>query len=248
MYLCCCWVATGRLSHERVHIIVLVTLFSQVFKPYMDASLARQFLRLKRSGVKVPTWLASHLDLLSLLVPERDLHRVYQANGAWDLVADSIKNLMDSSLVGKTVFSFCSALVNAAHYKSLLEGMLEEIKATNFDEQKILDYKIKAKEAADSFKAMGFIQPCWSLSSSCFPRVHASPEFMLPQSSCKSLCFPRVHASREFMQSPWVLSRRPPAQAMNPLSKRTISISFVGTELKMEVRGPHVEWELRRSW
>ena len=31
--------------------------------------------------------------------------------------------------------------------------------------------------------------------SSCFPRVHVSPELMLPQSSC----FPRVHASPEFM-------------------------------------------------
>jgi hypothetical protein len=35
---------------------------------------------------------------------------------------------------------------------------------------------------------------------------------------------------------------------MNPLSKRTISISFVGTELRMEVRDPHIEWELRHSW
>ena len=199
MYLCCCWVATGRLSHERVHIIVLVPLFSQVFKPYMDASLARQFLRLKMSGVKVPTWLASHLDLLSLLVPERDLQRVYQANGAWDLVADSIKNLMGSSLVGKTVFSFCSALVNAAHYKGLPEAMLNELKATNFDEQKISDYKTKTKEAADSFKALGFIQPCWSLSSSCFPRVHASPEFMLPQGSCFPRVHAKAHASPEFM-------------------------------------------------
>ena len=32
--------------------------------------------------------------------------------------------------------------------------------------------------------------------SSCFPRVHVSPEFMLPQSSC----VPRVHASPEFVQ------------------------------------------------
>ena len=31
---------------------------------------------------------------------------------------------------------------------------------------------------------------------SCFPRVHVSPEFMLPQSSC----VPRVHASPEFVQ------------------------------------------------
>ena len=44
-----------------------------------------------------------------------------------------------------------------------------------------------------------------------------------------------------------MLSQRPIAQAMNPLAKRTIAINFVNTELKMEVRDPHVEWELRHS-
>ena len=173
----------------------------------MDASLSRQFLRLKRSGVKVPNWLSNHMELLSLLVPEKDLQRVFQANGQWDGVADSIKNLMGSSRVGKTVFSFRITLANAAHYKGVLEKLLEEIKDLDFDEEATKDYKTKAKRAADSFKAMGFIQPyrSWESSSpppkkimfptsSCFPRVHASPEFMqkimLPQSSC----FPRVHA------------------------------------------------------
>ena len=180
----------------------------------MDASLSRQFLRMKRSGVKVPTWLANHMELLSLLVPEKDLQRVLQANGQWDGVADSIKNLMDSSLVGKTVFSFCITLVNAAHYKGLLEKMLEEIKDLDFNDEAIKDYKAKAKQAADAFKAMGLIQPYRPWESSPPPRVHASPEFMLLQSSCSALgkfipppefmlpqssCFSKVHASPEFM-------------------------------------------------
>ena len=40
-----------------------------------------------------------------------------------------------------------------------------------------------------------FMQKLMLPQSSCFPRVHASPEFMFPQSSC----FPRVYASPEFM-------------------------------------------------
>jgi hypothetical protein len=126
----------------------------------MDASLSRQFLRLKRSGVKPHTWLANHMDMLSLLVPERDLQRVLQANGEWEGVADSIKNLMESSVVGKTVFSFCSQLVNASHYKMLLERMLADIKRDGWSEIAIDLYRGEAQKAADSFKAMGFIPAC----------------------------------------------------------------------------------------
>ena len=128
----------------------------QVFKPYMDGSLSRQFLRLKRSGVKPHTWLGNHMDMLSLLVPSRDLERVLQANGEWEGVADSIKNLMDSSAVGKTVFSLCSQLVNASHYKMLLERMLAEVEAAEFDEQVLAKFKEDAQKAADSFKALGW--------------------------------------------------------------------------------------------
>lgn len=121
----------------------------------MDASLARQFLRLKRSGVKPHTWLANHMQLMGLLVPAQDLQKVVQAAGEWEGVADSIKNLMDSSTVGRTVFSFCSQLVNASHFKKNLEDMLEQLKKGGIDDQSVEDFKEKAKKAADSFKARG---------------------------------------------------------------------------------------------
>lgn len=35
-------------------------------------------------------------------------------------------------------------------------------------------------------------------------------------------------------------------QAMSPATKRTILIDFVGAELRLEVRDPHTEWELRQ--
>lgn len=36
-------------------------------------------------------------------------------------------------------------------------------------------------------------------------------------------------------------------QAMVPIGKRTITIAFGGMEIKLEVRDPHLEWELRPS-
>jgi hypothetical protein len=37
----------------------------------------------------------------------------------------------------------------------------------------------------------------------------------------------------------------PLAQAMSPSSKRVVVINYAGMDLKMEVRDPHAEWELR---
>eukprot|EP00972_Heterocapsa_arctica_P016206 2390031-Heterocapsa_arctica.AAC.1 len=76
----------------------------------MDASLSRQFLRMKKSGVRPHTWLSNHMDLMGLLVPAVDLEAVIKAAGEWDGVSEHIQNLMDSSEVGRTVFSFCSQL------------------------------------------------------------------------------------------------------------------------------------------
>jgi hypothetical protein len=137
----------------------------------MDASLTRQFLRLKRSGVKPHTWLANHMQLMSLLVPNKDLQKVLNADGEWQGVADSIKNLMESSSVGRTVFSFCSQLVNASHYKAMLDSMLLELKASGFKECEMEKFKVKAQKAADSFKALLANQtstlnhPMWSSKS-----------------------------------------------------------------------------------
>jgi len=124
----------------------------------MDASLTRQFLRLKRSGVRPHTWLANHMQLMGLLVPSKDLQKVLSADGEWQGVADSIMNLMESSNVGRTVFSFCSQLVNASHYKAMLDSMLLELKASGFKECEMEKFKVKAQKAADSFKALLAIQ------------------------------------------------------------------------------------------
>jgi hypothetical protein len=119
----------------------------------MDASLARQFLRLKRSGVKPHTWLANHMSLMGLLVPTKDLQKVVQADGEWEQVSDSIKNLMESSNVGRTVFSFCSQLVNASHYKAAVDSLLDDLRAEKFTDEAMATYKDKAQQAADHFKA-----------------------------------------------------------------------------------------------
>ena len=90
----------------------------------MDSAPSRQFLRLKRSGVKPHTWLNNHLELVGLLVPAADLRKVVEAHGEWKMVAGPIKNLMDSSQIGRTVFSFCSAGAAAARASSASSSLL----------------------------------------------------------------------------------------------------------------------------
>ena len=115
----------------------------------------------------------------------------------------SIKNLMDPSLVGKTVFSFCITLVNAAHYTGVLEKMLKEIKDLDFDEEAIKEYKTKAKKGCRPLQGHGFHSTISVLGKFTPPPQKKKKHLMLPQSSCKSSCFRRVHAkdhaSPEFM-------------------------------------------------
>lgn len=125
----------------------------------MDSALSRQFLRLKRSGVKPHTWLNNHLELVGLLVPAADLRKVVEAHGEWKAVAGSIKNLMDSSQIGRTVFSFCSQLVSASTYKVEIEKFLAELKEQGITEQTVATFKSKAQKAAEEFKAISSNPP-----------------------------------------------------------------------------------------
>lgn len=218
----------------------------------MDASLSRQFLRLKRSGVKPHTWLGNHIELMGLLVPAHDLQEVVRAAGEWECVASSIKNLIESSLVGRTVFSFCSQLVTASHYKKRLDELLARLQAAGFSSAAMDDFKQDAQKAADDFKAMGLHATCFlnhhrSLIHVMFSYVydwkHATGE--THSSSCSiaaqgvQTCF-FCHCRRCFL-----VCRHPWTQALGASSRRVINIDYAGMQVKLEVRDPHTEWELR---
>ena len=129
----------------------------------MDSALARQFLRLKRSGVRPHTWLTNHLAMVGILVPATDLRKVVEAAGEWEAVATNIKNLMDSSLIGRTVFGFCAHLVNASQYKATLEKLLDDLKDAGISAESVDVYKKKAQTAADHFTAIS-AQVTWTQS------------------------------------------------------------------------------------
>ena len=53
----------------------------QPMVPICYAALSRQYTRLKKAGVKVPTWLETHQDLAAMLMDSSDLMSVISANG-----------------------------------------------------------------------------------------------------------------------------------------------------------------------
>ena len=57
-----------------------------VMRPLFDPSLARQYLRLKKAGVQVLTWLQTHMDLAIMLLDKSDLEAVMGAKGGWGTV------------------------------------------------------------------------------------------------------------------------------------------------------------------
>ena len=119
----------------------------------MDQCLARQFLRLKRAGVKPMTWLQSHSLLMQMIVPACDLEAVIKCAGAWETVAANIARLTENTVVGRTVFGFCGTLVSASQYKTQIENLLIELKKTGVTDDTLADFKIKAQAAADTYKA-----------------------------------------------------------------------------------------------
>lgn len=126
----------------------------QVFRPTMDQCLSRNYLRLKKSGVRTTTWLKSHSHLLQILVPMAAFNRVLAAEGEWGTVANEITTLMDSSVVARTIFGFCGQLLSASNYMSKIEQYLGEL-ASSITMDSIESFKVKAQAAATAFKALG---------------------------------------------------------------------------------------------
>jgi hypothetical protein len=58
-----------------------------------DAALARQFLRLKKAGVQVLTWLQTHMELATMLLDKVDIEAVMSAKGTWQNVGPQVARL-----------------------------------------------------------------------------------------------------------------------------------------------------------
>jgi hypothetical protein len=85
----------------------------RVMRMLFDASLARQFLRLKKAGVQVLTWLQNHMELASMLMDVADLNAVMGAKGSWSDVGPQVARLTSSGQLGVALFGFAGQLVNS---------------------------------------------------------------------------------------------------------------------------------------
>jgi hypothetical protein len=119
----------------------------------MDQCLSRNYLRLKRSGIRALTWLRTHSDILKLLLPMDDLDVVLKAEGEWSTVGAEITRLMESSVTARTIFGFCGQLLSSSNYKAKIEQYLEVLGGEDITDATIAEFKKKAQSAATAFKA-----------------------------------------------------------------------------------------------
>jgi hypothetical protein len=119
----------------------------------MDQCLSRNYLRLKRSGIRALTWLRTHSHILKILVPMADLEVVLKAEGEWSTVGTEITRLMESSVVARTIFGFCGQLLSSSNYKAKIEQYLEVLGNAPVTDVTIKEFKAKALSAATAFKA-----------------------------------------------------------------------------------------------
>ena len=119
----------------------------------MDQCLSRNYLRLKKNGIRPVTWLKTCRGILAILVDTADLDAVLKAEGEWSIVSDEITRLMESSVAARTIFSFCGQLLSASNYKNKIEQYLEILEAKGITEASIAEFKNNAQSAATAFKA-----------------------------------------------------------------------------------------------
>eukprot|EP00974_Lingulodinium_polyedra_P083536 8086718-Lingulodinium_polyedra.AAC.1 len=82
-------------------------------KPLIDSSLATHWLRLRRAGVQLSTWLSSHLELAALCCDVDDVTRVLSCAGNFNSVAGAVSRLTSRSKLGTALFGFASKLVSS---------------------------------------------------------------------------------------------------------------------------------------
>ena len=100
-------------------------------RDFIDASLCRHYMGLRKSGVKPQTWLESNLALARLLMEDADIQAVMQAKGDWKLVATQVARLVASSNLGYALFGYAELLVCSAIFEEKVGKEIEKLVASD---------------------------------------------------------------------------------------------------------------------
>lgn len=106
-----------------------------------DASLARQYQRLKTAGVQVSTCLSTHFETASLIMDRSDLTAIVAAEGSWAEAAPQVARLAGGSQLGATVFGYAGMLVNSEAYRAEIDQLFSALFEGDFNMDDVATFK-----------------------------------------------------------------------------------------------------------
>ena len=109
-------------------------------------------------GVSVGTWLSTHVDLASLIMPRGNLENVMKSKGAWKSVAADVRALMRDTETGQVVFSFASDMLASTELETVIQQGLAAVVAAQFSEVSISEFRQGVDVTVNLFEAKGLPQ------------------------------------------------------------------------------------------
>lgn len=94
--------------------------------PEMDSATARFWTQQKKAGVSMGSFIAAHIDILSMFAVERDLKVVAKANGDYASCVDEVRACLKAAEVCKVMFF---AAVDIVGYSTFVDSIEEAANA-----------------------------------------------------------------------------------------------------------------------
>jgi len=107
--------------------------------------------------VQVHTWVETHLDLASIILPKDDLTAVAAARSNWKQVAPQIARLTSASKLGAAVFGVVAGIVNSTAFGHDIKDIVDELLLTQMAAEDIASMKSKCEVVVDQFKQAGIL-------------------------------------------------------------------------------------------
>ena len=118
----------------------------------------RQYHRLRKAGVKTPTWVETHLGIAGIVLPRDDLNAVV-ASGLhnWRQVSPQVARLTSASKLGAAVFGALAGKVNSYAFEQDIMKHVTELLETRLTTKDIDNSKAKCEVVVLQFKQAGIL-------------------------------------------------------------------------------------------
>ncbi len=146
--------------------------------PEMDSATARFWTQQKKAGVSMGSFIAAHIDILSMFAVERDLKVVAKANGDYASCVDEVRACLKAAEVCKVMFF---AAVDIVGYSTFVDSIEEA--ATLSCLKELPQSRMRTSRTAIHFKSVSVKQSRQESSPRCSsykqnPRPQFDPAFV----------------------------------------------------------------------